>query len=277
MRNNLDGQVALVTGAGGRDGIGRAIAVRLAQEGADVVVNDIEDNPRERSDWGGLSETVREIEGLGSKSRGFVADVSVADQADDMVRTTVETFGSIDILVNNAGIRAGRDRVAVVDLEEEAWDQVLRVNAKGTFLCCKFAARAMIDQGRGGRIINISSVVGKIGIARYGAYCASKFAVRGVTQVLALELAPHRITVNAICPGLTETERIDDMADGLKPDGTSVAEFRKEFIAQETAKTPLGRLAKAGDMANVAAFLASSDADFMTGLSVNVAGGLFMD
>ena len=277
MRSNLDGQVALVTGAGGRDGIGRAIAVRLAQEGADVVVNDIEDNPRERSDWGGLSETVREIESLGRKSRGFVADVSAADQVDDMVRTTVEAFGSIDILVNNAGIRAGRDRVAVVDLEEEAWDQVLRVNAKGTFLCCKFAARTMIDQGRGGRIINIASAAGKIGIARYGAYCASKFAVRGLTQVLALELAPHRITVNAICPGLTETERIDDMAAGLKPDGTSAEAFRKEFIEQETAKTPLGRLAKAGDMANVAAFLASSDADFMTGLSVNVAGGLLMD
>ena len=277
MRDNLNGKVALVTGAGGKDGIGRAIALRLAQDGADVAVNDVHDNPRQSADWGGLSQTVREIEGLGSKSRGFVADVSVAAQVDDMVRKTVEAFGSIDILVNNAGIRAGRDRVAIVDLEEEVWDKVQRVNAKGTFLCCKFVARTMIDLDRGGKIINISSVVGKFGVARYGAYCASKFAVRGLTQVLAAELAPHRINVNAICPGLTETERLDDMADGLKPDGTSTAAYREELVEQETAKTPLGRLAQAGDIAHVAAFLASSESEFLTGLSVNVAGGLLMD
>ena len=274
---DLRGKVALVTGAGGRNGIGRAIALRLARDGADVVVNDIEDNPRGAGDWEGIASVVREIEGLGRRSQGVVADVSVAEQVEEMIRSTVAGLGSIDILVNNAGTRAGRDRVPVVDLDEAIWDRVLRVNATGPFLCCKFAARAMIERGRGGKIINISSTVGKVGVARYGAYCASKFAVRGLTQVLALELAEHRINVNAICPGLTETERIDDMATHLKGDDVSTEEFRGQLIEAETARTPLGRLAQGGDIARTAAFLASAEADFLTGLSVNVSGGAWMD
>ena len=274
---DLRGKVALVTGAGSRNGIGRTIAVRLATDGADVVVNDVEDNPRGTSDWAGLSAVVREIEGLGRRSKGLVADVSEAGQVEEMILGMVAAFGSIDILVNNAGIRAGRDRVPVVQLDEAIWDQVLRVNAKGPFLCCKFAARAMIDQGRGGKIINISSTVGKVGVARYGAYCASKFAVRGLTQVLALELAEHGINVNAICPGLTETERLDDMATHLKQDDVSTAEFRSAMVEAEIAKTPLGRLAQAGDIARTVAFLASAEADFLTSLSVNVSGGAWMD
>jgi len=274
---DLTSKVALVTGAAGRNGIGHAIALRLAQDGADVVVNDIDDNPHATGDWAGLSAVVSEIEALGRTSKAVIADISAAAQVEAMIRTTVADLGSIDILVNNAGIRAGRDRVPVVDLDEAIWDRVLRVNAKGPFLCCKFAARAMIDQGRGGRIINISSTVGKIGVARYGAYCASKFAVRGLTQVLAQELAPHRINVNAICPGLTQTERLDDMAAHLKDDDVSTEEFRQAMIEAETAKIPLGRLAQAEDIARTAAFLASAEADFLTGLSVNVSGGAGMD
>lgn len=274
---DLRGKVALVTGAGGRGGIGRAIALRLAMDGADVVVNDIQDNPRDTSGWGGLPDVVREIEGLGRRSKGLAADVSVATQVAEMVRRTVAAFGAIDILVNNAGLRPGRDRVPIVELDEAVWDHVQRVNAKGTFLCCKFAARAMIDQGGGGKIINLSSTAGKVGLARYGAYCASKFAIRGLTQSLALELAPHRINVNAICPGLTETERLDDMAAHLKQDGASTAAYRDEMIENEITKTPLGRIARAADIARTAAFLASSEADFLTGLSVNVAGGMLMD
>jgi NAD(P)-dependent dehydrogenase (short-subunit alcohol dehydrogenase family) len=133
---DLRGQIALVTGAGGRDGIGRAIAERLAKDGADVVVNDIQENPRDASRWGGLSEVVREIEGLGGRSVGLGADVSVAEQVDEMIRSTAEAFGSIDILVNNAGVRAGRDRVLIVELDEAVWDEVQRVNAKGPFLQC---------------------------------------------------------------------------------------------------------------------------------------------
>ena len=274
---DLQGKVALVTGAGGRNGIGRAIALRLATDGADVVVNDVEDNPQGAGDWEGIASVVREIEGLGRRSQGVVADVSVAEPVEEMIQSTVAALGSIDILVNNAGIRAGRDRVPVVELDEAIWDRVLRVNAKGPFLCCKFAARAMIKQGRGGKIINISSTVGKVGVARYGAYCASKFAVRGLTQVLALELAEHRINVNAICPGLTETERLDDMATHLKRNDVSTEEFRGELVEAEIMRTPLGRLAQGEDIARTAAFLASGEAEFLTGLSVNVSGGAWMD
>lgn len=270
---SLGGKVALVTGAGGEHGIGRGIATRLAREGADVAVNDMARSVPEPTAWGGLPDVVREIEALGRRSMGIVADVSDADQVNAMVSQTIDRFGHIDILVNNAGAPAGRDRVPVVDLEEDAWDLVHGVNVKGTFLCCRGVARAMIDRGEGGKIINISSTAGKRGIARYAAYCASKFAVVGFTQSLALELAPSHINVNAICPGLVETERVDHMAAALKPEGTSTAAYRQEMIARESQTTPLGRVAQASDVARTAAFLASSESDYLTGLSISVSGG----
>jgi len=226
--------------------------------------------------WGGLPEVVREIEALGRQSMSIVADISDANQVHNMVRQVLERFGHIDILVNNAAAPAGRDRVPVVDLEEDAWDLVQNVNVKGTFLCCKTVARAMIDRGEGGKIINISSTSGKRGVARYAAYCASKFAVIGFTQSLALELAPHRINVNAICPGLVETERVDGMAAVLKTEGMSTEEYREKMIEQATLTTPLGRIGQTSDVAKVAASLASSESDYLTGLSINVSGGSLM-
>ena len=273
---NLSGKVALVTGAGGERGIGRAIATRLAKEGADVIVNDIVTNPSNMAGWGGLPEVVREIEALGRQSMSIIADISNANQVHNMIRQVLERFGHIDILVNNAAAPAGRDRVPVVDLEEDAWDLVQNVNVKGTFLCCKTVARAMIDRGEGGKIINISSTSGKRGVARYAAYCASKFAVIGFTQSLALELAPHRINVNAICPGLVETERVDGMAAVLKTEGMSTEEYREKMIEQATLTTPLGRIGQTSDVAKVAASLASSESDYLTGLSINVSGGSLM-
>ncbi len=194
-----------------------------------------------------------------------------------MVRQALKRFGQIDILVNNAGAPAGRDRVPVVDLDEEAWDLVQRVNVKGTFLCCKAVVRSMIDRNQGGKIINMFSVSGKKGLARFAAYCASKFAVRGFTQSLALELAPYRINVNAVCPALIETERVDDMAAALAPEGLSAEEYRQQMMEGATSGTPLGRIGQASDVAKIVAFLASSESDFLTGLSVNVAGGSHMD
>ena len=274
---NLNGKVALVTGAGGEKGLGRAIAVRLAQEGADVIVNDIVAQPPGSTRWGGISAVVQEIEALGRRGLGILADVSDASQVDRMVRQALQQFGQIDILVNNAAAPAGRDRVPVVDLDEDAWDLVQRVNVKGTFLCCRAVARAMIDQGQGGKIINISSVSGKSGKARYAAYCASKFAVGGFTQALALELAPHLINVNAICPGLVDTERIDDMAAALAPEGVSAQTYRQQMLERATSTTAWGRIGHVSDVASVAAFLASSESDYLTGLSITVAGGSFMD
>ena len=274
---NLSGKVALVTGAGGERGLGRAIAMRLAQEGADVVVNDIVAGLPGSEDWGGLAQVVTEIEALGRKGLSVIADIANGEQVKDMVNRTLEHFGHIDILVNNAGVPAGRDRVAVVDLEEEVWDRVQNVNVKGTFLCSKEIARAMIRRGQGGKIINMSSVSGKKGSARFAAYCASKFAVRGFTQALAQELAPEGINVNAICPGLTETERVDDMAAALKPDNVSTEEYRQQMVDRTRSITPVGRLGQGADVAQVAAFLASSESDYLTGLSITVAGGSYMD
>jgi NAD(P)-dependent dehydrogenase (short-subunit alcohol dehydrogenase family) len=274
---NLEGKVALVTGAGGEHGIGRAIAVRLAQEGADVIVNDVTSKPSSSTDWGGLPQVVREIEVLGRQARGILADVSDADQVAAMVRQGLDQFGQIDILVNNAGAPAGRDRVPVVDLEPEEWDLIQNVNVKGTYLCCQAVARAMIERGQGGKIVNISSTAGKRGIARYAAYCASKFAVRGFTQALALELAPHRINVNAICPGLTETERVADLGAALTPEGASPQEYTEQLVRQTVEANPMRRLAHPTDVAQMAAFLASPESDYLTGLAITVAGGSVMD
>jgi NAD(P)-dependent dehydrogenase (short-subunit alcohol dehydrogenase family) len=273
---NLNGKVALVTGAGGQRGIGRAIALRLAQEGADVVITDILAQRLPGSAWAGLPALAGEIEALGRQSLSLVADVAKADQVEAMVQQTLQKFGQIDILVNNAGALAGSDRVPVVELSEAAWDQVQNVNAKGTFLCCRAVARAMIDRNQGGKIINIASVAGKRGIARYAAYCASKFAIRGFTEALALELAPYRINVNVICPGLVETERVADMAAALAPPGVSAEEQRRLMIEQATSTTPLGRVGQATDVAQTAAFLASAESDYLTGLSITVAGGSYL-
>ena len=273
---NLTGKVALVTGAGGRRGMGRAIACRLAAEGADLVVTDIVAQT-DTADWHGLPDVISQIEAMGRQALGLVADVSSAQQVEAMVRQTLDHFGHIDILVNNAGASAGDDRVPVVELTEAAWDRVNDVNAKGTFLCCRAVARSMIERGRGGRIINLSSTSGKIGVPRYAAYCASKFAVRGFTQALAHELAPYGINVNAVCPGLTETERIEDMAAALAPEGVTATDHRRRMVQTAGADTPLGRVAQGADIARTVAFLASAESDYLTGLSINVAGGFLMD
>ena len=272
----LHGKVALVTGAGGRNGIGRAVALRLAEDGADVAVNDLVARPREGSDWGGLPALVAEIEALDRRALATTGDVGDAVQVQAMVDRVVDELGSLDILVTNAGTPAGRDRVPIVELEEQHWDRVLRVNAKGTFLCCRAAARVMIGAGRGGRIITMSSVAGKQGRARFGAYAASKFAVVGLTQALAHELGPHGITVNTLCPGVIDTERYHDIANATRDSDTSTEERRARLFAGAARATPLGRIGSAADVARVAAFLAGPDSGFVTGLAVPVAGGLYM-
>jgi NAD(P)-dependent dehydrogenase (short-subunit alcohol dehydrogenase family) len=280
---DLSGKVAVITGAGGRHGIGRAIANRLAQEGADVVVTDIEQSlesirPEDRqAGWQGLPSVVSEIEAMGRQALAVYSDVSDSSQVEDMVNRTLERFGDIDILVNNAGSRPGRDRVPVAELEEDAFDEVMRVNVRGTYLCSRAVARHMIARGGPGKIIVISSGAGKRGIARYTAYCASKFALIGFTQALAQELAAHRINVNAICPGLVDTERVDFIAAALALEGQSPQEHRALMIRERNTRVPLGRVAVGDDIARMAAFLASSESDYLTGLSISVSGGAEMN
>ena len=281
---NLSEKVALVTGAGGEHGIGRAIATRLAKEGADLIVNDVVSDPYayDSNDWEGTSSVVREIEGLGRQAVVILADISDADQVEALVDKGVERFGHIDIFVSNAGSRPGPDRVPVVDLEEQAWDTVHKINLKGTFLSCRAVARHMINRGGGGKIITMSSMLGKQGSARCAAYAASKFGVIGFTQALAQELAPHHINVNAICPGIVDTERVSYIAAALSSEDISGEEWRTsgrhaEAMRQRDSDVPLGRVGVGEDVANTAVFLASSESDYLTGIAINVAGGLVMN
>lgn len=280
---DLSEKVAIVTGAGGRHGIGRAIATRLAREGADVVVTDIPQSldairPQDRAEgWEGLPSVVREIEAEGRQSLGLFSDVADSGQVEEMVNQVLAQFGKIDILVNNAGSRPGRDRVPVVELEEDAFDEVMRVNVRGTYLCSRAVARRMVTRNQGGKIIIISSGAGKRGIARYAAYCASKFALVGFTQALAQEMAPHRVNVNAICPGLVDTERVDFIAAALAAEGQSAEEHRAMMVRERSTRVPMGRIAQGDDIARLAAFLSSAESDYMTGLSISVSGGSEMN
>lgn len=280
---DLSGKVAIVTGAGGRHGIGRAIATRLAREGADVVVTDIPQSleairPQDRAEgWAGLPSVVKEIEAAGRQALGLFSDAADSGQVEEMVSQVLARFGQIDILVNNAGSRPGRDRVPVVELAEDAFDEVMRVNVRGTYLCSRAVARHMIARNQGGKIIIISSGAGKRGIARYAVYCASKFALVGFTQALAQEMAPHRVNVNAICPGLVDTERVDFIAAALAAEGQSAEEHRAMMVRERSTRVPMGRIAQGEDIARLAAFLASAESDYMTGLSISVSGGSEMN
>lgn len=273
----LTGRVAMVTGCAGEHGFGRAIARRLAAEGADLLLTDVAPagtpvvSTKPGSGWGGLPAVAEEVQALGRRALTALVDVTAAAQVAAAVERAVAELGGIHILVNNAAAPPGDDRVPVVELSEAAWDRVLDVNLKGTFLCSRAVAPVMIRQGVGGRIVNIGSDCSKVGRPRMAAYCASKFGVVGFTQALALELAPHGITVNAVCPGAADTERLDYL--GQRPDGTYDPALRAARIAERAAAVPLGRLAKPEDVAEVVAFLCSDGAAYLTGQALNVSGG----
>ena len=274
---NLEGKVAFVTGAGGEHGIGRGIALRLAQEGADVVVTDISARPYADSGWGGLGAVQAEIEALGRRALVLTCDVADAASVESAMQKALETLGRIDILVNNAGARAAGDRVPVVDLPEDEWDRVLAVNLKGTFLCSQAAARHMLARGEGGT--HHQHLLDR-GEARRGPIrgftAPPSFGIIGFTQSLAQELAPHGVTVNAICPSLTTTERVGHMASVLSDPDLPLEEATDSLLSRSLAGTPIGRLASPMDIARTVAFLASNEADFLTGLAVPVAGGTMM-
>lgn len=276
----LSGKVAIVTGSGGEHGLGRAIARRLAADGADLVLTDIAPTgtrvvaTKPASAWGGLEAVAAEVKVAGQRAITALLDIRSTRQIDGVIAQALETFGRIDILVNNAGAPPGADRVPVVELSEEAWDAVLDVNLKGSFLCAKAVVTVMLRQKIRGRIINIASDKGKVGSANLAAYCASKFGLIGFTQALAMELAPAGITVNAVCPGGLDTERLDYL--GRREDGSYDATLRAERIRQLEAEVPLGHFATLNDVAELVAFLASDGAEYITGQAINVSGGTIM-
>jgi NAD(P)-dependent dehydrogenase (short-subunit alcohol dehydrogenase family) len=276
----LDGKVALITGAGGMKGIGRACALRLAALGADIAISDFKREPQDlppqevKAGWRSIDSVAGEVEKLGRRCLRLWCDLTVTAQIEEMARRAAEHYGRIDILVNNARAIIGRDRVAVTELREEVWDRFIRINATAVFLATKFVGKIMVEKGNGGRIINMASDASKRGRARMAAYNASKFAVLGLTQASALDLAPHRITVNAVCPGTVNTDRLNYWeADQAQAKGMSLEEFRATIVSDSGKSVPLGRIAEAEDVANLVAFLASDDASFITGQAYNVNGG----
>jgi len=277
--NEFEGKSVLVTGCGRVRGIGRALAVAFARAGADVAATDIavggtrnenEEGLEEiRQGWKGLESLAAEVQGLGRRALTLVGDVSRAADAERFVAEALARFGRIDVLVNNAAAPHGADRRLVWEVPEEAWDLVLDVNLKGTFLMSRAVIPHMLSR-RSGRIINMASVSGKRGTPRRGAYTASKFGVIGLTQVLAQELAAHGITVNAICPGSVDTSRRESTSRRER----ALAEGNPG--APVLGLPPTGRVARPDDIARLALFFASEQSDHITGQAWSVDGGAVM-
>ncbi|OIO72875.1 MAG: sorbitol-6-phosphate 2-dehydrogenase [Elusimicrobia bacterium CG1_02_37_114] len=255
----LNNKIAIVTGAG--QGLGEALAKRLAQEGADVVVADINLPNAER--------VAKEIsESYKREALPVLVDVTKSEQVANMVKKTVEKFGRIDILVSNAGILIAEE---ITDFPEDKWRKVMDVNLVGYFLCAKEVAKIMKQQ-KSGIIIQINSKSGKKGSYKNSAYAAAKFGGIGLTQSVAMELAPYNIRVNAICPGnlLDSPLWVDSLYEQYsKKWGISKEEVRKKYLEQ----VPLGRNCTYNDISNVMVFLCSEDSSYMTGQAINVTGG----
>ncbi|TKJ91507.1 beta-ketoacyl-ACP reductase [Paenibacillus sp. CFBP13512] len=249
MSKPLQGQSALVTGAS--RGIGRSIAIALAEAGADIAVN-------YAGSEDAANETVRLIEELGVKAFAVRANVGIATEAEAMVKQVNETFGKIDILINNAGIT--RDNL-IMRMKEDEFDQVIETNLKGVFNCLKAVTRPMMKQ-RYGRIINISSVVGVLGNPGQANYVAAKAGVIGLTKASAKELASRGITVNCVAPGFIATDMTDELSE----------ELRNKMLEG----IPLARLGQPEEIASVVSFLVSPAASYMTGQTLHVDGGMYM-
>jgi len=250
MGQKLQNKVAVVTGAG--TGIGQAIAIGFAQEGATVVIDYV-------GAASAAEETVGKLAALGAKSMAIAADVSQQDQVNSLVAKTVAAYGRLDIVVNNAGIEK---KFAFVDYPLEEWNKIIAVNLTGAFLCSQAAARQMIAQGGGGRIINISSIHEDLPLLTNAPYCASKGGLRMLMRTIAVELAPHNITVNNIGPGAIYTP--------IDLDVESDAKLNDQILAE----IPLKRWGKPEEVAQMAVYLASDDASYVTGSTFFIDGGM---
>jgi NAD(P)-dependent dehydrogenase (short-subunit alcohol dehydrogenase family) len=256
----LEDKAALVTGAG--RGIGHAMSLRLAQEGAHVVVADVETRLAE--------ETARQVVALGRKSLAVQIDVTRRADIDRMVQRSVATLGRLDILLNNAGVLRIQE---MLDITEADWDFVCNVNLKGAFFVMQAVARQMVHQGQGGKIVNTASISGKQPEPLYLPYGVSKAGVISMTKSAAVALGPHHINVNAVCPGPTVSNMsMSVMHARAERDNITV----EEMVRRRAAMLPTGRWNQPQDVAALATFLASPDADNITGQAWNIDGGLIM-
>ncbi|KAJ3824299.1 short chain oxidoreductase [Lentinula raphanica] len=257
---HMSGGVAFVTGSS--QGIGKAIALRLASDGFEIAINDID------SKLLALETVKKEIEeSTGKQALICVGDVSVEENVKAMIESVVKTFSSLDVMVANAGICPCGP---LNDMSVEEWERAFTVNVIGTFLCYKYASLQMIAQGKGGRLIGASSNAGKQGQRMMGIYASTKFAIRGLTQSAALEYGKHQITVNAYCPGPIDTEMARKAAQDIGGDIEAVLNMYTQTAA-------VGRIGEPADVANLVSFLASKHSGYLTGQTISIDGGLIFD
>ncbi|MBT3863813.1 MAG: SDR family oxidoreductase [Chloroflexi bacterium] len=268
--SELKGKVAIVTGAGRMRGIGRGTATVLARMGAHVVVTgtgrDPASYPQDEKDagWRDIHSTAEQIEAFGVRALPLVSNVADQEDVQKMIDAAVAEFGRLDIIVNNAAAPYGDDRVSVMDMQTDVFKSIVDVKLMGTFYACKAAAAQMVKQGEGGRIVNLSSTMGKSGRPNTSAYNAANFAVDGFTQALAKEIGVHDITVNSVCPGLIETARLDPMG-------------RTDRWDARLAEIPMKRAGTDEEVGELIGFLCSLRASYITGQSINVNGGVITE
>ena len=266
----LDGKVAIVTGAGRLRGIGRAAAVELARLGADVVVTGTGRSPdryppdEKAVGWKDVESVAEQIREQGRRALTLTVDVSKREDVERMVENTIQEFGRLDILINNAAFARGPDRVPILDLDPDIFQKVMDIKVTGTFLCTKSAIEQMIKQGDGGKIVNISSTAGKRGAANTLAYNGANFAIVGMTQSMARELGQHGINVNCVCPGAVDTHRMDDLGRG-------------DTWSNMASSTPIGRNGTDDETGAFCVYLCTEAASWIHGQSININGGTIME
>jgi NAD(P)-dependent dehydrogenase (short-subunit alcohol dehydrogenase family) len=274
----LKGKVALITGVTSKKSMGHAISLRLAEEGADIVLIDKYARPDTFTptdkDWGGLEEVAKEIESLGRKAQASVADITSAKEIDSALARAIEEFGKLDILVHCAAIR-GPVGTPVIELSEENWRKILDINLNGTFLLAKAVAKNMVNNGNAGKIVLLSSLGGTKGMPGSAAYSASKFGVIGLVKSLALELAKYNINVNAINPGSVDTNLRDGFhKETAEAEGISIDKARQKDYQNLISGIPLGRMATPEEIANLVLFLVSDQSGYITAEDITISGGV---
>jgi 3-oxoacyl-[acyl-carrier protein] reductase len=266
----LAGKVAVVTGAGRARSIGRPCAVELARAGCDIVLTgtgrsaDRYPDDEKRVGWRDIESVADEVRGLGRRCLTYVSDVRDVRAVDKLAQDVQRQLGRVDFVINNAGAARGDDRRPVIELDPEVWNNVIQTNLTGTFLMSRAFGRVLKDQGHGGAIINMSSIAGKLLPENAAAYAASKAGIQALTASMSREMARYQVRVNAICPGIIDTARMDDI-DAIERGAVWQALVRERI--------PLGRAGKGEDIAWITVFLCSDQGSWVTGQSWNVDGG----
>jgi meso-butanediol dehydrogenase/(S,S)-butanediol dehydrogenase/diacetyl reductase len=276
MYDDLKGKVVVITGSGRPHGLGQGMAKRFAVEGCRVVVSDLArpnvltaDNVVRTGEWEDLLQRKQEIEALGAGCLAVKCNVMEESEIQAMIDATVAEFGRVDILINNVGGAKSSHTVPLIEVDAETWDDGITLNSKGTHLCSRAFAKQMIKQGQGGKIVNIASQAAVKALPGLGIYCAAKAAVYQYTKVLALELAPHKINVNAVLPGTIMTDQLVEVF-------TRMAEklgLPTDDLTKLLPPIPWGRVQTADDVAAAVLWLSSKESDYVTGEGIVVTGG----